>query len=206
MGALSGSISYSRFFVDGELPADFRAVFTEAIQTACFQPLSADEEEEESRGWVNIEHLLDWDFDPTKIFYNEYLNVALRIDKWRIPGNLLKAHCVEAERRWMRDQSKSRIGRRVRNDIKAVVSAELKRQILPSTKTIDVSWNVNTGVVRFWNQSARACEEFMGFFEDTFRLRLVPDSPYLGALQYGLDDAASALLASLEPTHFHLEA
>ncbi len=206
MGALSGSISYSRFFVDGELPPDFRAVFTEAVQLACFQPLSPDEEEEESRGWVNIEHLLDWDFDPTKIFYNEYLNVALRIDKWRIPGNLLKAHCVEAERRWMRDQGKSRIGRRVRNDIKAVVSAELKRQILPSTKTIDVSWNVNTGVVRFWNQSALACEEFMGFFEDTFGLRLVPDSPYLGALQYGLDDEASALLASLEPTHFHLEA
>ena len=206
MGALTGSISYARFFVDGELPDDFRAVFLTAIQHGAFQPLDPAEDEEERRGWVNIQHPLDWDFDLHKVFYNEYLNLAQRIDRWRIPGNLLKAHCVEAERRWMKEQGKSRIGRRIRNDIKAVITAELKAQILPTMKTIDMSWNVNTGVVRFWNQSAKACEEFMGIFEDTFRLRLVPDSPYLSALQYGLDDDVTERLANLEPTHFHVEA
>lgn len=205
MGALQGSISYSRFYVDGELPAKHRDVFTEAVQEGAFFPLDPDSDEEESRGWVNIAHPLDWDFDPHKLFFNEYLNVALRIDKWRIPGNILKAQCIEAERRWMLKQGKDRIGRREKNDIKAIVTAELKQKLLPSMKTIDMSWNVDTGVVRFWNQSTRACEEFMDIFEDTFRLRLVPDSPYLGALQYGLDDTQTEHLAGLEPTHFHVE-
>jgi recombination associated protein RdgC len=206
MGALQGSISYARFYVDGDLPDNFREVFTTSVQEGAFQPLLAEEEAEESRGWVNIEHPLDWDFDQHKLFFNEYLNVALRIDKWRIPGNLLRAQCVEAERLWMLKQGKERIGRREKNDIKAIVTSELKQKLLPAMKTIDVSWNVNTGVVRFWNQSARSCEEFMDFFEDTFRLRLIPDSPYLGALQYGLDDDQTEQLAGLEPTHFHTEA
>lgn len=203
MGALQGSISYARFYVDGKLPDNHREVFTDAVQAGAFQPLLADQDAEDSRGWVNIAHPLDWEFDQHKLFFNEYLNVALRIDTWRIPGNVLRAQCVEAERRWMAKAGKDRIGRREKDDIKSIVTSELKQKLLPAMKTIDVSWNTDTGVVRFWNQSARACEEFADFFEDTFRLRLVPDSPYLAALQYGLDDAQTEGLASLEPTHFH---
>ena len=66
-----------------------------------------------------------------------------------------------------------------------------------------MSWNTNTGTVRFWNQSQTVCEHFQDFFEDTFGLRLVPDSPYTAALKYGLTEEETALLDRLETTVFH---
>ena len=75
--------------------------------------------------------------------------------------------------------------------------------LLPSMKTIDMSWNVHTGVVRFWNQSGKVCEAFSDLFEDTFGMRLVPDNPYIGALQYELTDKQTERLAEIEVTIFH---
>jgi DNA recombination-dependent growth factor C len=206
VGALSGSLSYSRFFVEGELPPDFKTLYTQAVQQRAFEPLEAESDDEERLGWCNIEHPLDMEFDQTKLFYNEYLNIALRVDKWRIPGGILKAYCTEYERKYLAKNNKEKLGRNEKEDIKAVVTRDLKNKLLPSMKTIDVSWNYHTGVVRFWNQSANTCEVFMELFEKTFEVRLVPDNPYIGALQYEMDDQNTERLAEIEVTVFHEEA
>lgn len=203
MGALNGSLSYSRFFVEGELPSDFRSVFTEAIQHRAFQPLTAESDSEESVGWCNIEHPLDTDFEPTKLFYNEYLNVGLRIDKWRLPGALLKAYLTEAQRAYLAKTGKAKLRRSEKDDLKAVVTADLKARLLPSMKTIDMSWNVHTGVVRFWTQSGATLEMFQDLFEETFQVRIVPDNPYVGALQYKMTDDQALMLNDLAPAIFH---
>ncbi len=203
MGALNGSLSYARFFVEGELPTDFRQVFLEAIQHRAFEALSADTEDEERVGWCNIEHPLDVDFDHHKLYYNEYINVALRIDKWRIPGALLKAYTTEAERTYMAKHGKDKLRKSEKDDIKAIVSADLKKKLLPSMKTIDMSWNVHTGVVRFWNQSGKTLEMFQDLFEDTFKMSLVPDNPYISALRHDLDDDQGLALAEASPAIFH---
>lgn len=203
MGALSGSLSYTRFFVEGELPHDHRNIFAEAVQHRAFEPLTSESDDEERVGWCSIEHPLDTEFDVDKLFYNEYLNVALRMDKWRLPGALLKAYCTEAERAYMHKHGKTKLRRGEKDDIKAVVTADLKARLLPSMKTIDVSWNTHTGVVRFWNQSGKTCEQFQEFFEETFRLRLVAENPYVSAILYDLDDDQGLRLAELEPSIFH---
>ncbi len=203
MGALNGSLSYTRFFVDGDLPPSHREVFTDAIKRGAFEPLEADSDDVERMGWCSIEHPLDMDFEPEKLFFNEYLNVALRMDKWRIPGGLLKAWCTEAERTYMAKHNKDKLRRSEKDDIKAIVTADLKARLLPSMKTIDVSWNTQTGVLRFWNQSGKTCEVFMDLFEKTFGLQLVPDNPYIGALQHEMSDAQLGLLAGIEATIFH---
>ena len=206
MGALNGSLSYSRFFVEGELPPDYKAVFEEAVQHRAFEPLDAAGEDDERMGWCSIEHPLDTEFDQGKLFYNEYLNVALRVDKWRIPGAILKAYCTEAERKYLAQHNKEKLRRGEKDDIKAVVVTQLKSKILPSMKTIDMSWNLHTGVVRFWNQSGKTCESFMDLFEKTFAVRLVSDNAYIGALQYEMSDKQTEKLAEIEATIFHEEA
>jgi recombination associated protein RdgC len=204
LGALNGSLSYTRFYVEGELPPNFRQVYTESVQAFAFEPLTAEDDDNEERtGWCNIEHPFDMSFDEYKLFYNEYLNVAMRTDRWRIPAALLKAYCTEAERKYMLENGKEKLRRGEKEEIKAVITAELKNRLLPSLKTIDVSWNTHTGIVRFWNASARVCETFQDLFEDTFGLRLVADSPYVSALQFEMTDALLAALPESEPATFH---
>lgn len=203
MGALNGSLSYTRFYVEGSLPSNFRKVFLDAVRLYAFEPLKPEDDDEERHGWCNIEHPLDLEFDEHKIFFNEYMNLALRIDKWRIPGPILKAYCTEAERDYLAKNNKEKLRKSEKEDIKALVTADMKRRLFPTLKTIDMSWNVHTGMVRFWNQSAKTCELFQDLFEQTFNLRLVPDSPYISALQGEMNGDQMSLLPQLEPTTFH---
>lgn len=206
MGALNGSISYSRFYVEGDLPQGFKERFVEALRARAFEPLTAESEEEEHVGWCSIEHPLDLELDAHKLFFNSYLNVGWRVDRWRIPGPILKAYYTEAERAYLAENNKERLSRSEKVDLKAVVTAELKQKLMPTMKVIDVSWNVHTGVLRFWNQSAKTAEHFQAYFEETFEgLRLIPDTPYTAAIQYALDDTQVGLLADLTPTVLHAD-
>jgi hypothetical protein len=68
---------------------------------------------------------------------------------------------------------------------------------------VDLSWNLTTGVVRFWSQSPKALESMMEIFEDTFGLALLPESPAACALSLGLSAAQQQALEALTPTVFH---
>ena len=203
MGALNGSLTYAKYYVDGDLPADFRDSFTERVQQSTFVPLAAEDEDEERTGWCSIEHPFDLELDRHKIFFNEYLNLGYRTDKWRLPSALVKAHYTEAERKYMADQKKTKVSKREKEDIKAVVEQKLKRQLLPAMKVIDVSWNLHRGELRFWTQSAKVCELFEEFFEETFGVTLVPETAYTSATEYELGDKELGLLEQIEATTFH---
>ena len=53
MGALKGSISFSKFYVRGALPDGFRDAYVERIRLRAFQPLTAAEEAERRAGWCS---------------------------------------------------------------------------------------------------------------------------------------------------------
>jgi hypothetical protein len=71
-------------------------------------------------------------------------------------------------------------------------------------KVVDLSWNLDTGVVRFWNHSARLVETLGEIFEDTFRLDLVPESPFTAAARIGLTEAHERAFALITPAAFHV--
>lgn len=203
MGALKGSISYTKYYVDGELPHDFKVMFVERVQQFAFLPLTAEDEDEERTGWCSVEHPFDLDLDEHKVLFNEYLNLGLRTDKWRLPGALVKAHTTEAERAYLEEHKKQKISKREKEDIKAVVEQKLKQQLLPTMKVVDVSWNLHRGELRFWTQSAKACEQFEEFFEQTFGMPLVLEAAYTSALECELDDAQLSWLEQIDATTFH---
>jgi recombination associated protein RdgC len=203
LGAFSGSLTYTTFHVEGELETGFRELFLTEIQREVFRPLTVEEEREEAVGWVAIEHPFDVDLDIDKVFFNSYLNIALRIDRWRIPGPLFKAFFTDAERQHLTETGKEKLSRREKEELKAVVTATLRRQIIPAMRTIDLSWNLDTGVLKFWNQSERIHEVLDDIFETTFGLRLVQRTPYIIAAHAGFDEQQLDALSQLEPTPFH---
>jgi hypothetical protein len=202
LGALKGSISFTRFYVRGALPEPLHERFLEAASLRAFRPLEVEEEDEERAGWCSIEDPFDLDLDHGKIFYNSYLNLGLRIDRWRIPGPLFKAHFAEAERKHLAERGRERLSRREKTELKVTVSRRLRRQVIPAMKVVDLSYNLVTGVVRFWSQSPRLHERLQELFHATFRLELVPESPATTAARLGLTAAQQKALEDLERTTF----
>ena len=97
MPALRGSLTYARFFVEGELPDDLHARFLKAIRQRVMKPLAPDEDALERSGWCRIGEPMELDIGHEDVFYNNYVNLGFRTDRWVIPGPLLRTKLREAE-------------------------------------------------------------------------------------------------------------
>ncbi len=169
-----------------------------------FVPLSPDDDAEQRVGWCPVERPLEPDvsFDFNDLFAGSYLNVTLRIDAWKFPGPVFKAAFAEAEKKHLQKSGREKLTKREKEELKALVGRKLRHQFSPTIKLIDLSWNLSTGIVRFWNQSARAHETLFEIWEKTFPTKLVPMSPYVAATHLGLPEARVEAIASIEPAVF----
>ena len=199
MGVFEGTITYRRYFVAEDLPPGFKDTFVPLVKHHMFEELSPDSDVEDSIGWVCIENLLDTQMNRSKLFYNEYCNLGLRQDRWSIPPTLIKARLKQRIIDNLKETKRKRLSRPEQAEVKKVVTAELKRKVLPSPRVFDMSWNTATGVVRFWSTNRKICEVFEELFEKTFEITLTADSAYVSGLQAGLEDEQLELLPELEP-------
>ena len=102
MGLLGGSVSYTRFYVRGDAPSgNFRSRFEKAVAHDAFRPLAAEEEEDECVGWCSIRDPFVIELERDDFLYVDHVHLGLRIDRWRVPRNLFKAHYAIAERELM---------------------------------------------------------------------------------------------------------
>ncbi|MFT6397893.1 MAG: DNA recombination-dependent growth factor C [Bradymonadia bacterium] len=202
MGARKGSISYSLFHVDGEMPSDFRETFLEQIQEFAFRELTPEAEEDVSHGWSVMDDLLSVEFSKDNVFIGEYLCLGMRNDRWALPGALLKAHVERRIDEVKREHDKTKLFRSEKVAIREEVTRQLKHRTLPAAAVVDMVWTVDRREVRFWSQSNRSLELFESLFESTFGLRLVPNNAYIAALNCGLSDTLIGALAGVEQAQF----
>jgi hypothetical protein len=200
LSALRGSLTFSRFFVTGDLPDDLAGATLKRIRASASQPLIPEEDDAERHGWCSIEDPMDTDLGHEKVFFNEYVCLGLRIDRWAVPKPLLNAHLRDAEAALLAKKGLERLGKKARQDLKLFVLKKLRRQLIPVTKSVDLVWNVQTGVARFFSQSPRIHLLVQELFEKTFRLALVPESPGTAAERRGLDAREEKAWEGLEPT------
>jgi len=200
LGALRGSLTFSRFFVWGDVPADLATASLTPIGAFTLRPLEPDEDDFERHGWCSMRDAMDLELDHEKVFFNEYLCLGLRVDKWVVPKPLLEMHLREAEAKLREQKGVERLGRKAKADLKLMITKRLRRNLVPVTKAVDLVWNVNTGVVHFFSQASRLQELMMEIFERTFHLRLLPESPAVAAERVGMSDEESHALDKLEQT------
>lgn len=200
MPALKGSLTYARFFVEGELPRDFRDRFMKAIRLRSMKPLDPDEDAPERSGWCLIGEPFEVDLHHEGVFYNNFINLGFRTDRWVIAGPLLRARVREAEAAYLAKKGRERLSKREKIELKEVVSRKLRKQSVPSTRALDLSWSTEEGVVRFFSQSAKPTLTMLELFEKTFGLKLTPEAPYTLAARTGLSKAADKLWETLEVT------
>ena len=66
-------------------------------------------------------------------------------------------------------------------------------------KVIDVVWDINESMVRFWSTSQSVCDEFVELFEATFGLTLDADSPFLMAKHLGIGEKDLETMVEADP-------
>jgi hypothetical protein len=92
-----------------------REDYLDRIRLHRFRELIVDSDDDVSVGWVPIRNMLGEFTTPTIIFEQQYVVMALRIDKWSIPSALFKAMLNEeiedTKREEKREHSHSRHAR-----------------------------------------------------------------------------------------------
>lgn len=202
LGARSGSLTFTRFLTQGSLPKDLRKRFLEAARLRVFEPLKPDDEALEAIGWCAMERPFDLELDAGKMFHDSYILLGFRVDRYRIPGALLRSHIADEERRLLERTKKQKLSRNEKVEIKDRVVMRLRKKVLPTSKALDVVWHLDEGVVLFFGHSKRTLGDFAALFEKTFGMALLEDSPYAAATRAQLSREHERALKAVEPLSF----
>lgn len=200
MSALSGSLSYARFFVEEKLPKVFLDTSYDAIVHRALRPLEASDPEPQRSGWCVMGDPLDLSLPRERVYLDGFVNLGFRTDRWAIPGPLFKTKLREAEGKYLEKKGRERLGRREKAELKEVVTRELRKKLVPVSRTIDLTWSLEEGIVRFFSHSARPTLEMLELFKVTFGIELVAESPFTLGRRIGLSDAELSAWEALEPT------
>lgn len=200
MGLMKGPITYSRHYVRGTLPADLHQKFMQRIRARGFKPLTPEDADDASVGWVPVERPFDDEvsFRAESVFFGNYLNLGLRIDRWKFPSMVVKSKMAAAERAYRQKTNKERISRAEKAELREAVERKLRREGLPTSATVDACFNLDTMELRLFGRGRLLLEHFFELFEKTFQLRLLPAGAYVTGTALGIEG-----LADLEPTMFH---
>ncbi len=154
----------------------------------------------ESSGWVTMHDPLSTDFDPTDLFFQQYLVVGFRFDTRAVPAKL-----VWVERRRVEDRRKvemgvDRLSRATKREIKDEVESNLIGRALPNPKLFECAWNLETEAVYFTGKLKSAREAFSSLFRDTFGVTPTPMIPYLAAERVGIPANIVDQVREVEPS------
>jgi recombination associated protein RdgC len=205
VGALTGPMSTTKFFVRGELPKNLRRSFPDRIALRTFRPLEPEEEAEERAGWCALGQPLDLDLSSDKLFSGPYLTLGLRLDRYRFPARIVQAELAKAARAALEKSGHERLSKTQKAELKQRVHAALRRRYFPSMLAVDLVWHLDAGEAYFWSQSRALIERLGALFELCFGLTLAENSPFIAAERL-LPEQRRPRLDRLERTVFITEA
>lgn len=197
MGLLAGSASFTRFMVEGELPANAWDFIAEQVTKHSFKDID-DTLDELSIGWVSVGDMFDSRFAYGSYAAGDYVTLALRVDERKVSGAVLKKFAAKEEAQIKEEKDLRRLSRTVRLEIKERIKAELMRKSPPVPAVYDLCWNVPKGTLLFFSNGRKPLALLEELFRETFGLSLVMQVPWNSALQL-LDEKTAAKLDSLQP-------
>ncbi len=202
MGALTGSMTPTAYYVEGDLPDDFRNVFTKALGSRKFREIEVESDQDESLGWVDVSDPFDTEFMIERVVWNDYVLFALRQDQLRIPPAVFRLHFRRALTDYLDSQDRERATRAEEEEVRDMLEKQLRRRVLPSIRIFEVAWNLDRGEVWLFTPNKRVNEIFLDLFSDTFGMVLIPRNAYSRLERAGLDQEALDRISALEPTAF----
>jgi recombination associated protein RdgC len=205
MGLVTGSASYVRYVVVGELPDDWEDVYPEVMSEHGFREIDPNGDREVSVGWVRRDDAFEAAWGPGELFRPGGAMIwRLRIDTLKVPATTLKAHVTRAEQLQMAKLEREKLTRPERTQIKTDIGRQLRRASLPRMQLVDIAWDLSSGEVRLFGTGKSVRAYFVDLFEKTFGVRLLALDPTTLLLARGASDEEIDAIAALEPTPFQL--
>ncbi len=200
MALLSGSASFVRFAVEGELPDNPLEFIAARIAAYSFADID-DTTDEYSIGWVSVANMFDAGFSYASYQVADYIVLSLRIDERKVSAAVVKKFVAKEEARIKQERQVPKLSRAVLSEIKERVKTELTRKAMPVPVVYDLCWNLSDATVLFFTTNKKAHTVLEDFFKDCFGLLLAQQIPFLTAERL-LPAERSATLHSLTPQLF----
>ncbi len=210
MGVYANTVSISQFLVTGELPkTELFEWFSQKLSGRCFQSIE-NSTEESSEGWTLVDKADDASFEiPSEFWRDNYIVFSLRKDQRKIPAAVLKSHTGREEGLFLaQNPNLRRTPKHKREEIKEQVQLRLMTRCLPVPSTVDVVWDVKSGVLTLFSLGTKVIDRFEDIFRKTFegfslviihpfaRARNLLDGQLLDALE-AANQAGSDAVAAL---------
>ncbi|HOD29616.1 MAG TPA: recombination-associated protein RdgC [Syntrophales bacterium] len=177
MGLLSGTWTFSRHRVMGDLPPTFPAFINERIRRYSFAELERSTAEQ-TLGWTSAEDVLDTAFSYAKYAVGDFLVFALRIDRKTVPPSLLRIRTLAAQNARLTETGRKRLSREENEAIRERVRLEILRAALPVPALFEVCWSVSDKTLYFSSLSPRIMQDFQNLFKESFSLTPCPLLPW----------------------------
>ncbi len=200
MGFVSGSASFVRFSIEGDLPENVLDFIAERIAAFSFQDID-DTYDEYSIGWVSVLNMFDSNFEYASYANGDFVTITMRIDERKVSPVILKKFCLKEEERVKKEKQIPKIGRAMKSEIKERMRVELMRKSVPIPSVYDLCWNLSESTLLFFSTNKKAHAVLEDFFKETFGLLIMQQVPYITA-DHLLDEDESLRLASIGPDIF----
>ena len=206
MGFASGSVSFRRFKVNGSVPALPTEAMLNQLEEFTIKPTGPDGIVTESDyGWCGGRHVLDSEFSFGNNVFAESVNMAVRIDTNKVPGDLKKAMTSIEETALAAGNPSGFISKLQKKEARDAVRAKVE-EVQKSKKHLKhamfpVLWDM--GRTRIYTAASGArLDKFAELFERTFGASLIPLSAGSMVQSYLEQQGKPTEFDSLRPTRF----
>ncbi len=180
MGFFSASCSLYRFQLAEKLPTQVWSNLLELLRQNRFREIE-DSSQERGYGWVNIEDMLDTQWESSSPFKGSYAAFALRLDTRRISAAVYKKHyriALNQLQEKVEQNGGKFVSREQKNELRERVRLELLSRTLPVPAIFDVVWDARSDIVYLVAGQAKIKALFLELFYQSFGIGLEPLTPY----------------------------
>ncbi len=170
MGVYANTVSITQFTVTGELPkTELFEWFSRKLSDRSFQSIE-NSTEESSEGWAQVDKPDDASFEiPSEFWRDNFIVISLRRDQRKIPAAVLKSHAAREEALFLaQNPNLRRAPKHKRDEIKEQVQLRLMSRCLPVPSTVDVVWDMKSGIMTLYSLGTKVVERFEDIFRKTF--------------------------------------
>ena len=205
MGFASGSVSFRRFVVVGELPEQIDQDLLDKLAEHALRPGELGVPEETEYGWSGGRHVLDGNFSFENNVYGDALFFALRIDSNKVPGDLKRAYTMMEEDAVAATKPSGFISkmqkREVKDSVRRKIDDEMRSGRFRRSKLLPIVWDIASQTL-YCAATGAALEQLLELFERTFSLTLMPLSAGSLALRLLQPKGRRRDYEDMRPTRF----
>jgi len=171
-----GTVSCSRFRIEGTVPKDVKKWLTKTLKQGAFEPIDPKGDEDRAAGFVELEDDRATNFSAGALFEGMYALFAWRVEKIRMPASTIRAELGEWAKKFEEKNGRNP-GRKEKADQKDLIRKGLRSKTPPVSSVSDLSYELTSGELLVWASSTGIVEEVQAVLESGLGVRLIPRVP-----------------------------